>query len=242
MQSQKQQNDFSSFPRQTIWYQSNSSLSLNHWCQRSLSWPVLWRLTRPSITHIKKRCPFHHRRLECKVGNQEIPGVTGKSDPEVQNEAGQRLTEFCQENSLIIANTFFQQHKRRLYMWTSPDGQYQNQTDYIFCSQGWRSSIESAKTRPGADCGSDHELLIAKFRFKLKKVGKTTRPFRYDLNQIPYNYTVEVTNRFKGLDLIECLRNSGQRFITLNRRQGSRSFPRKRNAKRQNGCLRTPYK
>ena len=61
----------------------------------------------------------------------------------------------------------------------------------------------SAKTRPGADCGSDHELLVAKFRLTLKKVGKTTRPFRYDLNQIPYNYTVEVTNRFKGLDLID---------------------------------------
>ena len=73
----------------------------------------------------------------------------------------------------------------------------------ILCSQRWRSSIQSAKTRPGADCGSDHELLTAKFRLKLKKVGKTTRPFRYDLNQIPYDYTVEVTNRFKGLDLID---------------------------------------
>ena len=71
--------------------------------------------------------------------------------------------------------------------------------------QRWRSSIQSAKTRPGADCGSDHEFLIAKFRFKLKKVGKTTRSFRYDLNQIPYDYTVEVTNRFKGLDLIDRL-------------------------------------
>ena len=67
----------------------------------------------------------------------------------------------------------------------------------------WISSIQSAKTRPGADCGSDHELLIVKFRLKLKKVGKSTRPFRYDLNQIPYNYTVEVTDRFKGLDLID---------------------------------------
>ena len=81
--------------------------------------------------------------------------------------------------------------------------------DYILCSQTWRSSIQSAKTRPGADCGSDHELIIAKFRLKLKKVGKTTRPFRYDLNQIPYDYTVEVRNRYKGLDLIECLMNYG---------------------------------
>ena len=70
-------------------------------------------------------------------------------------------------------------------------------------SQRWRSSIQSAKTRLGADCGSDQELLIAKFRLKLKKVGKTSRPFRYDLNQIAYDYTLEVTNRFKGVDLID---------------------------------------
>ena len=104
---------------------------------------------------------------------------------------------------MVIANTLFQQHKRRLYTWTSPYGQHRNQIDYILCRQRWRSSIQSAKTRLGADCGSDHELLIATFRLKLKKVRKTTRPFRYDLNQIPYDYTVEVRNRFKGLDLID---------------------------------------
>ena len=96
--------------------------------------------------------------------------------------------------------------------------------------------------RLGADCGSGHELLIAKFRLKLKKVGKIIRPFRYDLNQIPYDYTVEVTNRLKKLDLIECLKNYGWRFVTLYRRQGSRPSPRKRNAKKHNGCLRRPYK
>ena len=138
-----------------------------------------------------------------KVGSQEISGITGKFDLRVQKEAGQRLTEFFQENALAIANTLFQQYKRRLYIWTSPDGEYQNQIYYILCSQRWRSSAQSAKTRLGADCGSDHELLIAKFRLKLKKVGKTTRPFRYDLNQIPYDYTVEVTNRFKRLGLID---------------------------------------
>ena len=74
--------------------------------------------------------------------------------------------------ALVITNTFFQQHKRRLYTWTSPDGQHQNQIDYILCSQRWNSSIQSTKTRPGADCGSDHELLIATFRLKLKKVKK----------------------------------------------------------------------
>ena len=138
-----------------------------------------------------------------KVGSQETPGVTGKFGLGVQNETGQRLTKFCEENPLVTANTLFQQHKRRLYTWTSPDAQYQNQIDYILCSQRWRSPIQSAKTRLGADCGSDHELLIAKFRLKLKKVGKATRPFRYDLNQFLYYYTVEVTNRFKRLDLID---------------------------------------
>ena len=138
-----------------------------------------------------------------KVRSQETPGVTGKFGLGMRNEAGQRLLEFCQENALVIANTLFQQHKRRLYTWTSPDGQNGNQIDYILCSERWRNSIQSAKTRLGADCGSDYELLIAKFRLKLKKIGKTARPFRYDLNQIPYDYTVEVRNRFKGLDLID---------------------------------------
>ena len=105
-----------------------------------------------------------------------------------------------------------------------------------------KSFVLSTKTRLGADCGSDYELLIAKFRLKLKKVGKTTRPSRFNLNQIPYDYTVEVKNRFKGLDLIECLMNYGWRFVTLYRRQESRPSPRKRNAKKQNGCLRRPYK
>ena len=82
------------------------------------------------------------------------------------------MNRVLQENALVVANTLFQQHKRRLYTWISPDGQHQNQIDYILRSQRWRSSIQSAKTRQGADCGSDHELLIAKFRLKLKKVGK----------------------------------------------------------------------
>ena len=88
---------------------------------------------------------------------------------------------------------------------------------WVFTEVGEAQYIQQ-KTRLGANCGSDHELLIAKFRLKLKKVGKTTRPFRYDLNQIPYDYTVEVTNRVKGLDLTEYLKNYGQRFITLYRR------------------------
>ena len=149
----------------------------------------------------KKDVLFITRDWNTKVGSQEIPGVTGQFGLGVQNEAEQRLIEFCQENILVIANTLFQQHKRRLYTWTSPDGQHRNQTDYILYSQRWRSSIQSAKTRLGADCGSDHDLLIAKFRHKLKKVGKTTRPFR--IIQIPRIIQMEVRNRFKGLDLID---------------------------------------
>ena len=87
-----------------------------------------------------------------KVGSQETPGVTGKFALGVWNEAGQRLIEFCQENALVIPNTLFQQQKRRLYTWTSPDGQHQNQVDYILCSQRWRSS-NSQQKRPDADCG-----------------------------------------------------------------------------------------
>ena len=114
------------------------------------------------------------RKRNAKVARQEIPGVMGKFGFAVQNEVGQRLTEFCQETALVLANTLFQQHERRLYTWTSPGGQHRNQIDYILCRQRWKSSIQSAKTRPGADCGSEHELLIAKFRLKLKKEGKTT--------------------------------------------------------------------
>ena len=131
----------------------------------------------------KKDIFFIIRDWNAKVRSQEIPGVTGKFGLGVHNEAGQRLIEFCQENTLVIANTLFQQHKRRLYTWTSPDGQHQNQIDYILYSQRWGSSIQSTKTRLGADYGSDHELLIAKFRLKLNKVGKTTRLIRYDLNK-----------------------------------------------------------
>ena len=103
----------------------------------------------------------------------------------------------------LLQWTTFCQHKRRLYTGTSPDGQHRNQIDCILCRQRWRSSIESAKTKPGAHCDSDHELLIAKLRLKLNKVGETTKPYRYEINQIPYDNTVEVTNRFKGSDLID---------------------------------------
>ena len=99
----------------------------------------------------KKDVLFIIGNWDAKVGSQETPGVTGKFGLGVQNEAGQRLIEFCQENALVLANTLFQQHKRRLYTWTSLDGQHRNKIDYILCNQIWRNSIHSAKTRPGAD-------------------------------------------------------------------------------------------
>ena len=129
----------------------------------------------------------------------ETPGVTGKFGLGVQNEAGQRLVvprECTGHSKHPLPKT-----QEKTHTWTSPNGQYQNQIDYSLQPK-MENSIQSAKTRLGADCGSDHELLIEKFRHKLKKVGKTTRPLRHDLNQIPYDYTVEVRNRFKGLGLI----------------------------------------
>ena len=149
--------------------------------------------------------------LYCSWGSQgkmlkwfAIPFSSGPQfvKAKLQHEARQRLMEFYENSTLVIANTLFQQHKRRLYTWTSPDGQYWNQIDYILCSQKWRSPIQSAKARPGDDCGSDHELLIAKFRLTLKKVGKNTRPFRYDGHQITCDYSGDVANRFNGLDQI----------------------------------------
>ena len=106
---------------------------------------------------------------------------------------------------------FFQQRERRLF--TLPGSQNPNQTDYILAAEDGEALYSQRNKRPGADCDSDHELLITKFRLKLKTVGKTTQ-----VNQIPFDYTLEVTNRFKGLDLIECLKNYGKRFVTLYRR------------------------
>ena len=124
------------------------------------------RPTRPFRTNTQKRCPFHYRGLECKSRKSRNTWSNRQFVLGVQNEAGQWQIEFCQENALVIANTLFQQHKRRLYPWTAPDDQHQNQIDYILCSQRWRSSIQSAKTRLVSDCGLDHELLISKFRMK----------------------------------------------------------------------------
>ena len=123
----------------------------------------LWELTP------KKDVLFIIGDWNAKVGSQVTPGVTGKFGLKIQNEAGQRLIEFCQENALVIANTLFQQHKGRLYTWTSPDGPHWNQIDYILCSQRWRSSIQSAKTGPGADVAQIMNSLLPKSDLNWRK-------------------------------------------------------------------------
>ena len=179
---------------------------------------VLLRPTRPSRTNTPKRCPFHYRGLKCisrksrdNWNNREIwPWSTKRS----RTKANRILP---REHTGLSKHPLPTTQEKTLHTditrWSTPKSRY------ILCSQRWRTSIQSAKTRPGADCGSDYELLIGKFRLKLNKVGKTTRPFRYNLNQIPYDYTVAVRNRFPGLDLIDCLKNYGWRFVTLYKRQ-----------------------
>ena len=181
--------------------------------------------------------------LECKSRKSKDTWSKRQIWPWSTKRSRSKANRVLPRNALVIANTLFQQHKRRLYTWTSPDGQHWNQNDYILCSQRWRSCIQSAKRRPGADCGSDHELLIAKFRLKLKKVGKTTRPFRYNLNQIPYDYTVEVTNIFKRLDQIDRVpeelwteaRDIVQQAVI-------KTIPKKKKGKRAKCCQRRLYK
>ena len=154
-----------------------------------------------------------------------------------------KVNKLCQENTLVIANTLVQKHKRWFYTWTWADVQHWNQIDYILCSRRWRSSTQSAKTRPGADCGSDHELLIAKFILKLKKVGKTTRTLSYDLNQIPYNYTVKVTNRFKGLDLRDRVPEElWMEVHNIVQETMTKISPMKKKCKKTKWFLRRPYK
>ena len=153
MQSQKRQNDLCSFSRQTIQYHSNPSLCPDQVYAEEAEVERLYEDLQDLLElTTKKDVPFIIEDWNAKVGSEEIPRVMGKFGLGEQNEAGQRLVEFFQENTLIIANTLFQQHKRRLYTWTSPDGQYQSQIDYIFCSQRWRSSIQQKQ---------DQELTVA---------------------------------------------------------------------------------
>ena len=117
-----------------------------------------------------------------------------------QNEAGERLVEFCEGNNMGIMNTWFQQPKRRLYTWTSPDGKYRNQIDYILINKRWKSTIRDVRTKPGADCGTDHELLVATLKIKLKKLKRGNRLTTYDCKNITHEYKIEIRNRFEILE------------------------------------------
>ena len=128
----------------------------------------LWRPTRLSRTTSPKKCPFHYRGLEYRSRKSRNTWSNRQIWSWSTEWSRAKANRVLQENALVIANSLFQQHKRRLYTWRLPDGQYQNQIDFILCSQTWISSIQSAKSRLGDDCGSDHELLIVKFRLKLK--------------------------------------------------------------------------
>ena len=148
---------------------------------KSWSWTVLWRPTRPFRTNTPKRCPFHYRGLESQSRKSRYTWSNRQIWPWNTEWSRAKANRVLPREHTVHSNHPLPTTQERFYTWKSPDGQHQNQIDYILCSQRWRSSIQSAKTRPGAECGLDHELLIAKFRLKLKKVGKTTITFRYDL-------------------------------------------------------------
>ena len=140
-------------------------------------------LTRPSRTNTQKRGPFHHRGLECKSRKSRDTWSNGQVWPWSTEWSRQRLTELCQENALVIASTLFQQHKSRLHMDTTR--WLTLKSDWLYSLQPKVEKLYTVSKNKTRSCGSDHELLIAQFRLKLKKVKKTTRPFRYDLNKIP---------------------------------------------------------
>ena len=196
---------------------------------------VLWRPIKPSRINTQKWCSFHYRGLECKSRKSRDTWSNRQIWPWHKEWSRAKPNRVLPREHTGHSKHPFPttQEKRRLYTWTSPDGQHWNHIGYTLYSQRWRSSLQSAKTRLGADCGSDHELLIAKFRLKLKKVGKTTGPFRYNLNQIPYNYTVEGRNRFEGLDLIDRVPEElWTEFHDIVQEGGIKTIPKKKKCKK----------
>ena len=205
---------------------------------------VVWRPKKPSRTNTKKDVPFIIGDWNAKVVSQEIPGVTGKFGLGVQDEAGQRLTfslprEYTGHSQHPLSTT----QETALHMDTIRS--QIPKSDWLYSLQPKMKKLYTVNKNKTWSCGSDHQFLMVKFRLKLKKVGKTTRSLKYDLNQIPYKYTVEVMSKIQGIiraDRQECLKNYGCRFITMNRRQRPKPSQRKRNARRQSVCLRMLYK
>ena len=137
--------------------------------------------------------------FNAKVGSGEDLPAVGKFGWGERNDAGDRLVQCCTENRLAIMNTWFKQPKRRLYTWTAPGGEHRNQIDYFLCQRRWKSSILAVKTLPGADCGSDHQLLVAKIKITLTTIKKPPATRRFDMDNIPLRYAIEVSNRFEML-------------------------------------------
>ena len=140
--------------------------------------------------------------MNAKVGrreNLEEKGLVGHFALGERNERGSKLVDFATTNQLSIKNTMFQKHPRRLYTWTSPDGKTRNQIDYIMIEKRWSSAIKDVTTKPSADCGTDHELLVAVLQLKLKCKKKPPRTIRYDVKDITEDFTIEIKNRFKVL-------------------------------------------
>ena len=138
-----------------------------------------------------------------KVGQDETNGTTGRFGLGERNERGYQLVEFCSRNYFQSMNTFFTLHARRLYTWRSPDQTIRNQIDYIICKTRWRSSVRRVTTLPGADCGSDHNLLIADVKIKIKRTKRAKKTSRYDMENIGLEFAVEVKNMFNGLQLAD---------------------------------------
>ena len=170
---------------------------------RSWSWMVLWRPTRPFRTNTQKRCPFHYTGLECKSRKSRNTGSTRQIWP--------RSTEWSKAKAHRVLPRECTGHSKHPLPITQEKALHMNISRWSILKSDWLYSLQpkmenlytGSKNKTGSWLGSDHELLISKFRLILKKVGKSTRPFRYDINQIPYDYTVDVRNRFKGLDLID---------------------------------------
>ena len=227
---------------QTIQYHSNPSLCPNQKCWRNWNWTVLWRHTRPFRTNTQKRCSFHYRGLECKSrksrntwSNRQIwpwsmewsRAKANRVLPREHTDHNKHSSNNTREDSTHGHHHMVNTKIRLIIFFAAKDGE----AIYSQQKQDWELTVAQIMNS-----------LLPNSDLKWRKWGKTTRPFRYDLNQIPYDYTVDMRNRFKGLDQIECLMNYGLRLVTLYRRQGSRTSPWKRNAKKQNGCLRRPYK
>ena len=204
---------------------------------------VQGRPIRPSRTNTQKSCPFHYWGLECQ-SRKSIKTWSNRQILLCSTEWRRAMA----NNVLPRKHTGHSKHplpttqEKTLHMditrWTIPKLDW-----YILCSQRWKSPIPWAKTRWSIDCSSDHELLIAKYRLELKKIEKTTTPFMYGLNNIPYHYRVKVKNRFKWLNLIDRVPEElWMQFCDCTGGRDQDHFQEKRNAKRQNGCLRRPYK